>query len=160
MRGPSALTHTTLTLREKQPTLRERRMTLCGGEEEKEEEERHKNEQLPIQEISLYFSDLFLSPSHFSLQTSHARVPAIRFFYRWRSFESSLRCSIFLLFSPSSSVCQLTALWITWTPLHTLHFLLYNYPQHELSQMELASTNADHYWKCWKLIWVKSLSST
>lgn len=57
---------------------------------------------------------------------------------------------------PLSSVCQLTDLWITWTPLHSL---LYNYPQHEPSQMELASTNADHYWKCWRLIWVKRLSS-
>lgn len=48
-------------------------------------------------------------PSHSSLQTSHAWVPTVRFFYRWRSFESSLRCSIFLLFSPSTSFIPLPA---------------------------------------------------
>lgn len=36
MRGPSALTHTTLTLREKQPTLRERRMTVCKEAEKRQ----------------------------------------------------------------------------------------------------------------------------
>lgn len=66
MRGPSALTHTTLTLREKQPTLKERRMTICDKGEKRQKLMWCRSLNDP--------KDISLSLSQFSLQTSLARV--------------------------------------------------------------------------------------
>lgn len=108
-------------------------------------------------DISLFFS---LHPTLLSRPPTHASLPFTSF-----ADGGPLKAVWGVLFFssshplPLSSRCQFRALCITWTPLHTLHSLLYNYSQHEPSQMELASANADHYRKCWRLIWVKSLSS-
>lgn len=124
MRGPSALTHTTLTLREKQPTLRERRMTICDKGEKRQKCMWCRSLNDP--------KDISLSLSQFSLQTSHARVLVAASCADGGALQAFWGILFFPLFTLYfvSSLCQLTALCVTWKP-HTFHSSLYNYPQRE-----------------------------